>query len=160
METNTNYVKNEPTVGMNFFENIPPVGVEGNKKTTDLPPRFLWTSCKQTNVKKSMSKRLQFVVPCMKDGSIEEVEKLQNKGTVEGLSLSTILTEENRIFLEERRNEGIMDDLVSLIRTVWDSYHVGQLITIVEQSTSAFQGSSGSNMQNLHNLQVIDQPTN
>ena len=24
METNTSYVKNEPTVGMNFFENIPP----------------------------------------------------------------------------------------------------------------------------------------
>lgn len=43
METNTSYVKNEPTVGMNFFENIPPAGVERNEKRTDLPPVHLRT---------------------------------------------------------------------------------------------------------------------
>jgi hypothetical protein len=152
METNTSYVKNEPTVGMNFFENIPPVGVERNKKTTDLPPRFLWMSCKQTNVKKSMSKRLQFVVPCMKDGSIEKVEKLQNKGTVIGFYLPNILTEQNRTFLEERSNEGTMDTLVSLIRAIWDNYQLGQLITLVEYSAQAFQESLSANLG-------IDRPT-
>jgi len=37
MESHKSYVKNEPTVGMNFFENIPPVGTENKKeKRTDL----------------------------------------------------------------------------------------------------------------------------
>ena len=69
----------------------------------------------------------------MKDGSIEKVEKLQNKETVKGLSLLTFLTEQNRTFLEKRCNEGTMDDLVSLIRAVWDNYQLGQLITIVDK---------------------------
>ena len=96
--------------------------------------------------------KTQFVVPHVKD----EVEKLQNNETVKGLSLSTILIEQNRAFLEERCNEGTMDDLVYLIRTVWDNYHVGKLITLVGQSTQAFQESPGANLQN---LQGIDQPT-
>jgi hypothetical protein len=104
--------------------------------------------------RKPVPKKTQFVVPCVKDGSIEKVEKLQNKETVKGLSLSTILTEQNRAFLEERCNEGTVDDLVSLIRTVWDNYYVGKLITLVEQSTQAFQESQGANLQN---LQGIDQ---
>ena len=103
--------------------------------------------------RKPIPKKTQFVVSCVKDGSIQKVEKLQNKETVKGLSLSTILTEQNRTFLEERCNEGTMDDLVSLIRMVWDNYLVGQLITFVEQSTQAFQESPGANLQNLHNLQ-------
>jgi hypothetical protein len=85
---------------------------------------------------KPIPKKTQFVVPCAKVGSIEKVEKLQNKET-RGLSISANLTEQNRIFLEERRNEGTMDDLVYLIRTVWDNYLIGQLITIAEQSTQA-----------------------
>jgi hypothetical protein len=84
--------------------------------------------------RKPFPKKTQFVVPCVKAGSIEKVEKLQNKETVKGLSLSTTLTEQNRAFLEERSNEGTMDDLVSLIRAVWDNYQLGQLITIVDQS--------------------------
>lgn len=42
METNPNY-KNEPTVGMNFFEIFLPAGVERNEKRTDLPPVHLRT---------------------------------------------------------------------------------------------------------------------
>jgi hypothetical protein len=127
METNTSYVKNEPTVGMNFFENIPPVGKENDAIQWGDPIGLLKTTIRATN-----------------------------KETVKGLSLSTILTEQNRAFLEERCNEGTMDDLVSLIRGVWDNYHVGKLITLVEQSTQAFQESPGANLQN---LQGIDQPT-
>jgi hypothetical protein len=81
--------------------------------------------------RKPVPKKTQVVVSCVKDGSIKEVEKLQ---TVKGLCLSTILTEQNRAFLEERCNEGTMDDLASLIRAVWDNYQLGQLITIVDQS--------------------------
>jgi hypothetical protein len=66
------------------------------------------------------------------------------------------LTKQNRIFLEGLCSEGTIDDLVSLIRTVWDNYHVGKLITLVEQSTQAFKESPGANLQN---LQGIDQPT-
>jgi uncharacterized UBP type Zn finger protein len=33
-----------------------------------------------------------------------------------------------------------MDDLLSLIRWVWDNYHVGKLITLVEQSTEELIG--------------------
>lgn len=84
--------------------------------------------------RKPIPKKTQVVVSCIKDGSIQKVEKLQNKETVKGLSLSTILTEQNRAFLEERSIEGTMDDLVSLIRAVWDNYQLGQLITIVDQS--------------------------
>jgi hypothetical protein len=84
--------------------------------------------------RKPIPKKTQVVVSCVKDGSIQKVEKLQNKETVKGLSLSTILTEQNRAFLEERCNEGTMDDLVYLIRTVWDNYQLGQLITIVDKS--------------------------
>jgi len=84
--------------------------------------------------RKPIPKKTQVVVSCVKDGSIQKVEKLQNKETVKGLSLSTILTEQDRTFLEERCNEGTLDDLVSLIRAVWDNYQLGQLITIVDQS--------------------------
>jgi hypothetical protein len=84
--------------------------------------------------RKPIPKKTQFVVPCVKYGSIEKVEKLQNKKMVKGLYLSTVLTEQNRTFLEERSNEGTMDDLVSLIRAVWDNNQLGQLITIVDQS--------------------------
>jgi hypothetical protein len=97
--------------------------------------------------RKPFPKKTQFEVPCVKDGSIKEIEKLQNKETVKGLSLSTILTEQNRTFLEERCNEGTLDDLVSLIRAVWDDYLVGELITLVEQSTQAFQESPGANLR-------------
>lgn len=68
------------------------------------------------------------------------------------------LTEQNRIFLEEHCNKGTIDDLVSLMKAVWDNYHIGHLITIVEQSTQAFQESPRVNLQSLHNLQGIDQP--
>ena len=106
--------------------------------------------------RKPFPKKTQVVVYCVKDGSIEKVEKLQNKEMVKGLYLPNILTEQSRAFLEERCNEGTMDDLVSLIRAVWNNYHVGKLITLVEQSTQTFQESPGANFQN---LQGIDQPT-
>lgn len=110
-------IENELTVGMNFFENIPPVGKENSAIHWGDPIGLLKTTIRAT-----------------KGRSIQRVEKLQNKETVKGLSLSTILTEQNRAFLEERCNEGTMDDLVSLIRAVWDNYQLGQLITIVDQS--------------------------
>jgi hypothetical protein len=104
------------------------------------------TLVKSQNRKPILTKT-QIVVSCVNNGSVEKTEKLQNKGTVKGLSLSTILTEENRTFLEERCNEGTLDDLVSLIRVVWDDYLVGKLITLVEQSTQAFQESPGANLR-------------
>jgi hypothetical protein len=102
MESNPNY-KNEPTVGMNFFENIPPVGKENDAIQWGAPIGLLKTTIRATN-----------------------------KDTMRGLSAN--LTEQNRIFLEERCNEGTIDDLVSLIRAVWDDYQLGQLITIVDKS--------------------------
>jgi hypothetical protein len=92
-------------------------------------------------------KKTQFVVSCVKDGSIKEIEKLQNKETVKGLYLSTVLTKANRTFLEERSNEGTIDDLVTLIRAVWDNYQFGQLITLVEQSNQALQEIPNANFR-------------
>jgi hypothetical protein len=91
-------------------------------------------SKRQNENRKPISKKAQFVVPCVKYGSIEKVEKLQNKETVKELYLSTVLAEQNRTFLEERSNKGTMDDLVSLFRAVWDNSQLGQLITLVDYS--------------------------
>ncbi|HEY7536228.1 MAG TPA: hypothetical protein VH878_09850 [Thermodesulfobacteriota bacterium] len=86
-------------------------------------------------------RKTQIVVSCVKDGSIEKVEKLQNKKTMKGLYLSAILTEQNRTFLEERCNEGTGNVLVSLLREVWGNYLVGKSITLAKQS--------GANMQRI-----------
>jgi hypothetical protein len=77
--------------------------------------------------------KTQGVVPCNKYGSIRRIEKLQNQDTRE-LYISHLLAEKNRNFLEDRCSEGTLDDLVSLIRVAWNSYSIGQLISIVEQS--------------------------
>jgi hypothetical protein len=71
METNPNY-KNEPTVGIIFFENVPPVGKENDAIHWGDPIELLKTTIRAIEGK-----------------TIEEVEKLQNKETVKGLYLST-----------------------------------------------------------------------
>jgi hypothetical protein len=55
----------------------------------------------------------------------------------------TVLDEENRSFLQDRNNEGVIDDLVSLIRVVWNNYNIGKLISIIEQSTRADRDLGG-----------------
>lgn len=100
----------------------------------------------QNQNRKPISKKAEFVVPCAKYGSIEKIEKLQNVETVKGLYLSTVLTEQNRTFLEEQDNEGTVDDIVSLIKAVWDNYLVGELIVLVEQSTQVVQEIPRTNL--------------
>lgn len=96
------------------------------------------TKCQKTLVKfqngKPNPRKTQIVVSCVKNGSVEKTEKVQNKEMIRGLSITANLTEQNRIFLEERCNEGTINDLVSLIKAAWDNYHVAQFITLVEQS--------------------------
>ena len=94
-------------------------------------------SKRQTTLVKSQNRKpiptkTQIVVSCVKNGSVEKTEKLQK--------------EQNRIFLEERCNDGTMDDLVSLIREIWDNYQLGQVITLVEYSAQTFQESPRANL--------------
>lgn len=90
METNTSYVKNEPTVGMNFFENIPPVGKENDAIHWGDPIGLLKTTIRaargrtieevetQNSLEKFQNgkpspKKTQIVVSCVKYGSVEKL---------------------------------------------------------------------------------------
>jgi hypothetical protein len=74
--------------------------------------------------------------------SIVDNEKaFSSREQTEKSSILTALDKENRTFLQDRYNEGVIDDLVSLIRIAWNNYNIGKLITIVEQSTRVYRES-------------------
>jgi hypothetical protein len=70
--------------------------------------------------------------------TLDRYQKYTQKGIVIPIEKSLVLTvqdEENKSFLQDRNNEGVIDDLVSLIRVAWNNYNIGDLISLVQQST-------------------------
>jgi hypothetical protein len=107
MEINPNY-KNEPTVGMNFFENIPPVGKENDAIHWGDPIGLLKMTIRATRGRtieevetqnslekfqnRKPSPKKTRVVSCVKYGSVEKTVKLQNKSTVYSMKRTNLPT--------------------------------------------------------------------